>query len=100
EVEDAADQLEKMVRGGVDLVQIGGERLLAERLRLLLQHLAVADDRVERRAQLVGPVGQELGLVPARALELAAAPLQLANEARVSAMRPSAPSPLRNRVDG
>ena len=38
---------------------------LADVLRLLLQHLAVADDGVQRRAQLVAHVGQEgaLGFV-------------------------------------
>ena len=39
---------------------------------LLLQQLAVADDGVERRAQLVGHVGEELGLVLAGDFELAA----------------------------
>ena len=36
------------------------------------QHLREADDRVERRAQLVGHVGEELGLVPAGDLQLPA----------------------------
>ena len=30
----------------------------------LLEHLAVADDRVERRAQLVRHAGEEAGLLP------------------------------------
>ena len=34
------------------------------------QHLGEADDGVERRAELVGHVGQELGLHPARVFEL------------------------------
>ena len=37
----------------------------------VLQHFGEADDRVERRAQLVRHVGQELGLVLARGLQLA-----------------------------
>ncbi len=35
-------------------------------------YLREAEGRVERRPQLVGHVGQELGLVPARDLKLAA----------------------------
>ena len=58
-------------------VEVGHELGRAEVLGLLHQHLAVADDRVERRAQLVAHVGEELalrlvgavGLVP-RLLEL------------------------------
>ncbi len=38
--------------------------------RILLQHLAVADDGIERRAQLVRHVREERGLVLARDLEL------------------------------
>ena len=41
------------------------------------QHLREADDRVQRRAQLVRHVRQELALVPARGLELAVEPSQL-----------------------
>ena len=44
---------------------------------LLAQHLAEADDRVQRRAQLVRHVRQELRLVLARELELALHALQL-----------------------
>ena len=45
--------------------------------------LGVAEDRVERRAQLVAHVGEELRLVLARDLELAALLLDLAEQARV-----------------
>ncbi len=66
------------------LLEVGDELLLAPRSgRLLLEHLAVADDGVERRAQLVAHVGQELGLVAARHLELAALLLELAEQPRV-----------------
>ena len=61
----------------------GMNSLGAEVLGLLLQHLAVADDGVERRAQLVAHVGQELGLVAVGLLELPALVLDLAEEARV-----------------
>ena len=55
----------------------------AEVRGLLLEHLAVADDGVERRAQLVAHVGQELGLVPVGGLQLAALVLDLPEEAGV-----------------
>ena len=42
-----------MLAGGVDLLQIGHEVVLALLLRLLDQHLGVADDVIERRAQIV-----------------------------------------------
>ena len=43
----------------------------------LVQHLREADDRVERRAQLVRHVGEELRLVAAGRLQLAVQPPQL-----------------------
>ena len=43
----------------------------------LAQHLREADDRVQRRPQLVGHVGQELRLVLARGLELPVEALEL-----------------------
>ena len=49
----------------------------------LRQHLGEADDRVQRRPQLVGHVGQELGLVLAGDFELAALLLDLQEQARV-----------------
>ena len=76
EIEDGVDQLEQVLARRVDLGQVGDEGFLAEVLGFLLEHLAVADDGVERRAQLVGHVGQELRLVAAHRL-------QLAEEARV-----------------
>ena len=76
EVEDGVDQLEQVLARGVDLAEVGDEAGLPEVLRLLLQHLGVADDGVERRAQLVGHAGEELRLV-------AVGHLELAEEARV-----------------
>ena len=49
----------------------GMKRLLVEVFGLLLEHLGVADDRVQRRPQLVGHVGQEGALVPGRLFERA-----------------------------
>ena len=46
-------------------LQVGDERPRGRVLGLLLEHLAVADDGVQRRAQLVAHVGQELALGPA-----------------------------------
>ena len=80
EVEDVVDELEQMLAGRVDLLEIVRELLGAEVGRILLEHLAVADDGVERRAQLVGHVGQELGLVAVGLLELAALVFDLAEE--------------------
>ena len=46
-------ELEKVLACRIDLPEVGDERLLAEIAGLLLEHLGVADDRVERRPQLV-----------------------------------------------
>ena len=72
-----------MLASRVDLLEVVGELLGAEVGGVLLEHLAVADDRVERRAQLVGHVGQELGLVAVGRLELAALVPDLPEQPRV-----------------
>ena len=61
------------------------ERLdvLLQRLRILPQHLGDADDGVERRAQLVAHVGEELRLVLARLRELAALVLDFVEQPHV-----------------
>ena len=46
----------------------------------LEQHLGEADDRIQRRAQLVGHAGEELRLVPAGHLQLGALLLELPEE--------------------
>ena len=81
EIEDVVDQREQMPAGAEHPV---------ERLEVLLccfgilpQHLAHADDGVERRAQLVTHVGQELRLVLARCCELASFLLNLMEQPRV-----------------
>ena len=51
---------------------------------LSMDQLGVAEDGVERRAQLVAHVGEELRLVPARLRELPALVLDLIRTARVS----------------
>ena len=76
EIQHRVDQLQKVLAGRVDLPEVGNEGLWPEVLGFFLQHLAVADDGVERRAQLVGHAGQERGLV-------AIGDLDLLKEARV-----------------
>src|SRR5437899_4238334 len=72
-----------MLASRVDLLEVVRELLGAEVGGVLLEHLAVADDGVERRAQLVGHVRQELRLVAVGGLELAALVPDLAEEPRV-----------------
>ena len=48
-----------MAAGGFDLFQVGDAGRVIAIGRLLDQDLAVADDGVERRAQLVAHVGEE-----------------------------------------
>ena len=65
EVEDVVDDRQQVLAGPVDLLQVG-RRVLGDLLGgQLLEQLAVADDGVQGRAQLVAHVGQE------RALDLA-----------------------------
>ena len=62
DVEDVVDHRQQVLAGGADLLQVGDLLAAPVELRVLEQHLAVADDGVERRAQLVAHLGQELGL--------------------------------------
>ena len=62
EVEDVVDQAEEVPAGDADLGEVGDEALLAELRGFLDEHFAVADDGVERRAQLVAHIGEELAL--------------------------------------
>ncbi len=77
EVEDVVDQREQMPSGLEHVVDVGELAFVELAEHLLVQHLAEADDRVQRRAQLVRHRGQEVGLVAARRLELAVQPLEL-----------------------
>ena len=83
EVEDVVDQREQVVARAVDVEQVLELLVVDLAEHLLAQHLGEADDRVERRAQLVRHVGEELGLVLVRHLQLAALGLDLVEEARV-----------------
>src|SRR3954447_4114525 len=65
EVEDGVDELEEVFAGGVDFCEVGEVEVVAFFLGDFLEHLAVADDGVERGAKLVAHVGEEgaLGLI-------------------------------------
>src|ERR1700730_3718151 len=81
EIEDVVDQREQMPAGAEHPV---------ERLEVLLccfgilpQHLADADDVIERRAQLMAHIGEELRLMLARLRELAALVLDFIEQANI-----------------
>ena len=73
-----------MPPGALDLLEIGDKIVLPEIDCVFLQDFAVADDGVERRAQLVAHIGEELRLVLARLLELPALVLDLVEQADIS----------------
>ena len=77
QVEDVVDQRQQVVARGEDVLEVLRLLLVELAEELLAEHLREADDRVQRRPQLVRHVGQELRLVPARRLELAALLVQL-----------------------
>jgi hypothetical protein len=80
EIEDVVDEGQKVLPRGVNILQV----LVLLRVQLaehpLAQHLREADDRVERRAQLMRHVGEEFGLVATRRLELPTLDLDLAEQ--------------------
>ena len=77
EVEDVVDQRQQVVGRGEYVVEVLLLLLVDLTEHPLAQHLREPDDRVERRPQLVRHVGEELRLVPARRLELAALQVKL-----------------------
>ncbi len=63
QIEDVVDEAEQMLAAVADVADVGDVALVAERTeQLALHHLGEADDGVERRAQFVADVGEELGL--------------------------------------
>ena len=70
EVKHVVDEAEEMLAGAVHALERLGEARELRAFGLLPQHLGEADDGVERRAQLVAHIGEELRLVLARNLEL------------------------------
>ena len=83
QVEDVVDQREQVPAGRVDVLQVVVLLVVEVAEQALEQHLGEADDRVERRAQLVRHVGEEFGLVLVGDLELAALVLDLVEQPRV-----------------
>ncbi len=77
DVENVVDQVEQVVAGRID--GFGELDLLVAEVALavLRQQLGQDQRTVQRRAQLVGHVGEEFGLVLARTLQLLGARLQL-----------------------
>jgi hypothetical protein len=77
DVENVVDQVEQVVAGRVD--RLGELDLLGAEVAfgVLRQQLGQDQRAVQRRAQFVGHVGEEFGLVLARALQLVGALLQL-----------------------
>src|SRR5271168_4373350 len=53
-----------MAASSLDFLEVGNELLLAGVGCVLLENLAVADDRIERRAQFMTHICQELALGP------------------------------------
>ncbi len=64
EVEDVVDDAQQVLARGVDVAQELGVLGVDLGLQAVQQDLGEADDRVERRAQLVAHVGQEAALEP------------------------------------
>jgi len=62
QIEDIIDQRQQVFPRAIDLVQVLDVFLLVLVLQILGEHLAVADDRVERCTQLVAHVGEECAL--------------------------------------
>ena len=80
QVEDVVDQGEEVPARGQDVLQVLGLLLVHLPEHPLGQHLREAEDRVQRGAELMGHVGEELGLVAAGRLELPALVRDLAEE--------------------
>ena len=81
EVENVVDQGEQVAARAEHAIE--RFEVLLRRLGILAQHLGDADDGVERRAQLVAHVGEELRLVLARLGELAALVLDFVEQPHV-----------------
>ena len=97
-IEHLVDQAEQMRAGAMHAAQRLRRLLGAEARRVGEHHLGQPDDGVERRAQLVAHVGEELRLVLARELELAALVLQFVRTAAHSRSR-SPPGRRRSRPE-
>ncbi len=87
QIENAVDQLEQVAAGEVDPLQVGDGRQLLFVFRLLLQQLAVEDDGVERRPQLVAHARQEVALGSRGRLGLLLGDAELPDERRQPVLR-------------
>ena len=67
-IEDVVDQAEQMLAGILDLAQVRHLRFAPGTLGVLEQDLAVTDDRVQGRAQLMAHAGDEVRLRAGRLL--------------------------------
>src|SRR5262245_26906867 len=83
EVEDPVDELQEVGAAVVDRADVGLLPLGQLAVETVEQHLREADDRVERRPELVRHAGQELRLQPARLHELGVRVRELFVEPRV-----------------
>ena len=65
QVENFVDQVQQVLCCNLDAVGVRARLLIALVVRILFQHFTVTDDRIQRRSQFVGYIGQEaaLGLV-------------------------------------
>ena len=83
QIEDVVDQRQQMAPGGKNVVDIFILLLVQLAEEFFQQHFREADDRVERRAQLVRHVGEKLRLVPVGRFDLPVLVADLAEQPRV-----------------
>ena len=83
EVEHVVDQAEEVLSVGLDPLERLADRRGHVPEDVIQDEVGIAQHGVHRRAQLVAHVGEELGLVPARELELSALLLDLLEQAGV-----------------
>ena len=83
EIEHVVDQAEQVLAVALHALQHALRLVRQIAVEAVGHHLGVAEDGVERRAQLVAHVGEELRLVLARHLELATLFLYLGEQAHV-----------------
>src|SRR5687767_83057 len=83
EIEDVVDQGQKVFARAVYVLEVLGLFRIDVAEHALAKHFRETDDGVQRRAQLVGHIGEKLRLMAVRELELAALALDLVEQAYV-----------------
>ena len=83
QIEHVVDQSEQMLAVGLHALEHCAHLFRRLAVDVVEDQLGVAENGVERRAQLVAHIGQELRLVPARHFELPALVLDLVEQPRV-----------------